>query len=277
MDNKVNVISIERILKRIYNKTNKSTTWCNTNNFVLVLKGRSLPAHISLYDELVKLKIRPYIPAVKQCYNCYRFRHTKAVCRSKNKVCLICSEEFHGLCDRPEKCVNCGGKHKANDRKCEKYLYNKQILKVSAEKNISIYEAKNIIRESSKTSTLNAWANPKDWPRLGNERGYTHNRNHRQYNGNKTGGNGDDSTNNLKNFIDNSCAFIEKITLDKEDEEVFRKFVNVMIHKLASFTKYKKTPTLSKTDIQNENKDPTKPSLVADMTTIVHIDSNEFY
>lgn len=47
-------------------------------------------------------------------------------------------------------------KNKANNRKCERYLYNKQIIKINAEKNVSIYEAKCIIRDKVKTGTINA-------------------------------------------------------------------------------------------------------------------------
>lgn len=276
IDNKINVISIERILKRRFNRTDKSTTWCNTSNFIIVFKGRFLLDNISLYNGLVKLKVRPYISLVKQCYNCYRFGHTKAVCRSKCKICIVCSEAFHGLCDRPDKCVNCGGKHKANDRSCEIYLYNKQILKVRR-KNMSIYEAKNIIRESSRTGTLNAWTNPEDWPRLGSNSRENYNRNYRQYNGIKNGGNRDDNTKNFRSFINYSCAFIETVTLDKEDEEVFRKFVNVMIQKLTNFAKHQKTVPLSKTGKQDGKKVTIKPSLVADVATAEHPDSDEFY
>lgn len=161
IDNKTNIISIERMLKRKFNNSDKKLIICNTNNFIITFKGRTLPDNISLYDGLVKIRVRAYIPEVKQCYNCYRFGHTKAVCKNKSKVCVVCSEDFHGYCDRQEKCINCGGKHKANDRKCEQlYLLNKQSLKISAERHVSIHEAKNIIKDNIKTGSIHVWFKP---------------------------------------------------------------------------------------------------------------------
>lgn len=104
----------------------------DTNFFIIIFKGRVLPNSVSLYDGLVNLRIRPYIPAVKQCYNCYRFGHTKAVCRNKVRRCVNCGEEFHGNCDSKHYYLNCGPGHKANNRGCETYDYNRQILKISA-------------------------------------------------------------------------------------------------------------------------------------------------
>lgn len=110
IDNKTNIISLERMLKRSYNKTEMKTEMKHTNSFIIVFNDRTIPDYVSLYNGLVKIRVRTYISAVKQCFKCYRFGHIKAMYKSKDKICVVCSEGFHGFCDREEKCVNCGEK-----------------------------------------------------------------------------------------------------------------------------------------------------------------------
>lgn len=145
--NKGSIENIERMVVRKFDYSEKKVIFCNTNNYIIKFKGRSSPEFIELYNGLVKIKVRPFIPSVKQCFNCYQFGHTKSSCKNNNKICLICGDKYHGYCERQAKCTNCGENHKANDKKCAKYLYNKQLLKVSAKRKVSIYEAKVIVKE----------------------------------------------------------------------------------------------------------------------------------
>lgn len=87
-----------------------------------------------------------------------------------------------------------------------------------------------------------------------------------------------EDTNNLSNFRDNSCEFImEKITLVKEDEQVFRKFVNYMIQKLADIVKPQKTVIPNKFLKKKGDKDNSNFSCVVDETTERQVDIDEFY
>lgn len=69
-----------------------------------------------MYNGLVKIPVRPYVDSVVQCYQCYGFGHWKDKCK-KERVYIVCGEKYHGICEKKEKCVNCRGNHKANDRK----------------------------------------------------------------------------------------------------------------------------------------------------------------
>lgn len=164
-----NIKTAEKMHKRIYSSEKKNYIWKETNNIIITVEGSTLSEEIKLYDGLATMKVRPYIPAVKQCFNCYRFGHTKAFCRKQNKLCVICGDIAHGHCDKKYNCINCGGNHKANDKRCKTYEYNKNIQEVSAIRNITYYEAKKIIDERQE-SYENPWIRPERWPEI-NRRG----------------------------------------------------------------------------------------------------------
>lgn len=143
IDDKKYFNSLERITYGKYDKEVKDKfETVVTKNILVKFNGRSVPEYITLYGGLVKIKVRPYISAVKQCFNCYSYGHTKANCKRKKKICLICGEEYHCVCERAYSCINCKENHKANDKKCQIYIKNKEIMKTMVEKKIMIYEAK---------------------------------------------------------------------------------------------------------------------------------------
>lgn len=252
LDNKVNIVSIERMLKRRFNNSDKKVVYTQTSNFIITFKGRYLPENVSLYGGLVKIKIRAYVPEVKQCFNCYRFGHTKAVCKSKNKTCVVCSEEFHGQCDRQERCINCGEKHRSNDRKCEKYLLNKQIIKISAERQISIFEAKNVLRDKGKSRPSNVWQKPEEWPCLDNNR-HDRIKNKQSWNIDNMEHRRGNGPLNVRNYLEDSYAFLNKVTITKEDEQAVRTLVRAILQKLAPLSKSRGEPIFSKCGIQDRN------------------------
>lgn len=85
--------------------------------------GTKLSDDTRLYDGMVKLRVRPCIPA---------HGHLKDVCRNLEK-CKMCGEGFHGICDRKMKCVNCGKEHIASDKRWEVYRRNNMIKRTMTE------------------------------------------------------------------------------------------------------------------------------------------------
>lgn len=85
-----------------------------------------MPNDLRIYEEIMGLKIRPYVEKVLQCFNCYRFGHLSKHCHNK-KICVTCNEEFHGYCDKDLKCANCGGNLHLTDHKCERFQLNMEI------------------------------------------------------------------------------------------------------------------------------------------------------
>ena len=80
----------------------------------------------------LNLKVRPYIPRVRRCFYCQKFGHMRNNCRKAQKgqkpICKNCGEEEHGLCTKPPHCTNCNGNHDASSNKCNKYIFEKEIL-----------------------------------------------------------------------------------------------------------------------------------------------------
>ncbi|XP_070511583.1 uncharacterized protein [Cardiocondyla obscurior] len=237
IDYKENIVSLERMIRNRYNVTEKRFFPTKTNNILITFKGKTIPDSISLYGGLVKLKVRTYIPMVRQCFNCYRFGHTKALCKTKNKLCIVCGDSFHGHCDRTAKCINCHKEHKANSKSCEHYNFNREVTKLSVINGISIYEAKSIIKDrGNKAHTIpNVWNNPEEWPRL-NER----NRNTGVALNNQrtsTRKENDSDYTNFKIFVQRTSEYVNKIDINKEQEDDLRKLLNMLINKLKDIPK----------------------------------------
>lgn len=79
-----------------------------------------LPQHVSLYG--ARCKVDPYIPSIRQCRKCLRFRHSEDQCRSKVR-CEHCSENHH-ISECPVSdavlpvCIHCQGDHRSTYRDC---------------------------------------------------------------------------------------------------------------------------------------------------------------
>lgn len=88
----------------------------------------------------------------------------------KERVCMVCEDAFHGLCERKEKCVNCKKKNRrANDRKC--YYFQKRIEenKLRAEERTSKQESRRTIEENRDLTRRENKGTKKFWGK-GNER-----------------------------------------------------------------------------------------------------------
>lgn len=127
-----NVLGVERIRRKIVNKSDKTVTECATHVIGMTREGNCVPREIQIYDGITSLKVRPYVENVLQCFGCYKFGHLAKYYRAKPfcciaTVCIACGEEFHGKCDKPWRCVNCGDGHKPTDKRCEVFKFNQEI------------------------------------------------------------------------------------------------------------------------------------------------------
>lgn len=107
-------IHIEKV-ERIF--INKLGVKVPTNTMIIFCNGQVLPKHISLYGQ--RINVETYIGRVMVCYCCSRYGHSASQCRAKAR-CYKCGDNHQGnTCQAAvEKCVNCEGDHKANDRIC---------------------------------------------------------------------------------------------------------------------------------------------------------------
>lgn len=85
---------------------------------------------------------------------------------AKEKLRFVYGEDYHGLCDKYWRCINCKENHKANDKRCPIYIKDREIMKTMTKKNVTIYEARQMVFEQPK-SPSNVWDKPLGWPKLG--------------------------------------------------------------------------------------------------------------
>ncbi|XP_062559818.1 uncharacterized protein LOC134224475 [Armigeres subalbatus] len=121
-----------------------------TGIFVITVKGTRPPKEFKLGYLL--LQTRPLYPNPLKCFKCLKFGHTSISCPVKNKKCSRCSEVYHEECGNVAKCINCGGGHGAFSKECPVLQKEKSITKVKVDRNISFWEARNIVESESKTA-----------------------------------------------------------------------------------------------------------------------------
>ena len=67
------------------------------------------------------------------------------------ETCAKCGQVGHisNHCTNEPKCLNCNGNHSAFDKNCPKWLFQKKVLQVKAERGISFIEARKIVSAES--------------------------------------------------------------------------------------------------------------------------------
>lgn len=104
-----NVKSLERMKRKIFVREERKIIEKVTHTILMTWVGNALPTEIRLYGGITGLRVRPYVDNVLQCYGCYRHGHLMKHCRV-NAVCIACGEAYHGKCEKPYRCSNCGGR-----------------------------------------------------------------------------------------------------------------------------------------------------------------------
>ncbi|XP_071574392.1 uncharacterized protein [Temnothorax nylanderi] len=159
------VKSPELLLKSIRNYNIELDCMRQELPFIFDLLENDMPT--SQTCGCVGLRVRPFIPQTRQCFNCFRFGHTKTACKSETR-CIVCGDKTHGHCEKPVCCYNCGGQHKSTFRGCPEHERNKSINMVMAYNNVSFHRALRIIEREPPASAkpMDRLANPTTWPEL---------------------------------------------------------------------------------------------------------------
>ena len=113
-----------------------------TGTFILIFQSQTLPKYIRV--GYYRVAVSQFIPNPVRCYKCQKYGHTKFNWR-KNDVCTKCGQEDHTdhqECKNEAKCVNCQGKHEANNKECPNWKEEKEIQRIKTERGISYIEAK---------------------------------------------------------------------------------------------------------------------------------------
>jgi len=120
----------------------------NTNTFIITFKAPSIPKH--LHIGYIRVPVSPYIPNPLRCFKCQKFGHGKNACRGR-ETCATCGQIGHTSsdCTNEAKCPNCTGNHSAFSKSCPKWLFEKRVQQLKAEKGISFIEARKIVSAES--------------------------------------------------------------------------------------------------------------------------------
>ena len=124
------------------------------NNEILVLTpsvlGTSLPPNVKLWYEVHK--ISQFFDKPRQCNKCYKFSHSTRMCCSKHQVCILCAQVHAGTYASAELlCINCHGKHAANEKTCPTYQREVKLQKFQGQNHLTIWDARQQFKESNNT------------------------------------------------------------------------------------------------------------------------------
>jgi hypothetical protein len=134
-------------VKHILTKRNEKLE--PTNTFILTFKTPTPPKSVKI--AYMNVSVDLYIPNPLRCYKCQRFGHGKNAC-NRNPVCAKCGQEGHDdtACQAPMHCANCSGTHAAFSKECSHWSKQKEITQLKFEKNISFFEARQIVEQRTK-------------------------------------------------------------------------------------------------------------------------------
>jgi hypothetical protein len=133
MDQGLKVKNVYRFSKRIGEEK------VPTPRLLITFEGLNLPKYI--LNGWLRFSINPFIPRPKRCYNCNRIGHVSKFCRS-SKTCFKCAQPYHSPCLNSSHCINCNSNHPANDPKCPRYNFEKEIIYIKTTEKCSFSEAK---------------------------------------------------------------------------------------------------------------------------------------
>jgi len=111
------------------------------------IKLNYLPSEVKLGCMLFRVK--QYIPRPMRYFKCNRYGHVANHCRDKLR-CSICSgEQKYSECSAAaQKRPNCDGSHSANEKICQRYQRETEILKLKTVANLSYAYASKELRTS---------------------------------------------------------------------------------------------------------------------------------
>jgi len=98
----------------------------------------------------IRVPVSSYIPNPLRCFKCQKFGHGKSACRGRETY-ATCGQVGHTSsdCTSEPKCPNCTGNHSAFSKSCPKWLFEKRVQQLKAERNITFIEARKIASTES--------------------------------------------------------------------------------------------------------------------------------
>jgi len=142
------VVNIENISVKDSSGNRRST-----NTFVVTFRLPTLPKHVIV--GYMRVLVDLYVPNPLRCFKCQKFGHGSKACKW-TETCARCGQTGHnGDCSNKTKCPpNCSGGHTAFSKECPKWILEKKIQGIKAERGISYFEACKIVTAESEGRSL---------------------------------------------------------------------------------------------------------------------------
>ncbi|XP_055605550.1 uncharacterized protein LOC129753732 [Uranotaenia lowii] len=140
------VIDVRRITKKT------TTGIIGTSTLILTINSTIIPEFINF--GLLRVRTRIYYSQPLLCRQCLQYGHPKSRCKNL-LACKNCSRTHESAnCKAEPFCGNCKTTgHSPLDRKCPIWTAESTALKLSTDKNITIYEARRMVHTSSNTTS----------------------------------------------------------------------------------------------------------------------------
>ena len=126
-----------------------------TGTVILTFSQPKIPSSVKV--GYLKVPVSPYIPNPMRCFNCQEYGHGSKGCK-KDAICPKCSTTGHleNDCHNAPKCLHCNEDHPVYDKKCPKWILEKEIQAVKVTRDLSFKEARDAV--SARTPQQNSYA-----------------------------------------------------------------------------------------------------------------------
>lgn len=125
------------------------TKYVDSTSVKLSLRAASVPSNVLLWR--TRLEMSPYVPNIRQCFNCGQLNHSTKFCKNAAK-CLACGQDRHedgNPCSNILCCINCKGCHRSLSRECPEIIIKRKTTELMATQNIDYNSARKIVLHGS--------------------------------------------------------------------------------------------------------------------------------
>lgn len=151
------IISMRRLKRQT-----KEHQWVDSEAVRICFKSKTLPKYVRGYGCQFDVEIYNY--PVSQCSGCWRFGHLIKQCPTKKIFCPKCGLKHPNCMVTDFCCINCKGKHMAFDKKCPKFLKEKQIREIMSKETCDYKKALLLYNEKENTEEADKDLTPMDVP-----------------------------------------------------------------------------------------------------------------
>jgi len=138
-------IAIKSITRLKYRDKNYNNELRDSTSIKIEFLSNLLPEFISIWN--VRSRVRPFVNRMRKCFNCFKWGHSSAFCRS-SPVCTGCGRTHisDACADNSFLCPDCGQLHPLFDTECSIFQKYKVTNYIMAYCNINQYVAKKLAK-----------------------------------------------------------------------------------------------------------------------------------